>query len=61
MLCPPIFAGIKQPDKLARLLVRSRDVRPLVRVTVQARERKIIKCGLAAVLACNHMIDAKAV
>ncbi len=59
MFCPDIFAGIKQPDKLARLLIRSRDVRPLVRVAMQAGERKIINRGLAAVLACNHVVDAK--
>lgn len=35
------------------------DVRTLVRVAMQARERKIVKRGLAAVLACDHMIDAK--
>jgi hypothetical protein len=30
-----------------------------VRVAMQARERKIVRRGLAAVLACDHMIDAK--
>lgn len=59
MLCPAIFAGIKQPDKLARLLVRSRDVRTFVRVAMQTGEGKVVKRGLAAVLACNHVVDAK--
>ena len=59
MVGPVIFAGIKQPHKLTRLLVGSRDVRSLVRVAMQARERKIIKRCPAAVLACNYMVDAK--
>src|SRR5690348_16269126 len=59
MLRPDIFAGIKQPDKLACLLVRSRDVRALMRVAMQARERKIVEGGLASVLACNHVVVAK--
>lgn len=60
MLSPVIFAGIKQPDKLTLLLVRSRDVRPLERVAMQAGKRKIIERRFAAVLACNHVVDAKA-
>jgi len=59
MLRPDIFAGIKQPDNLACLLVRSGNVRALMRVAMQARERKIVEGGLASVLACNHVVDAK--
>src|SRR5689334_16411923 len=59
MLRPDIFAGIKQPDNLACLLVRSRNVRALMRVAMQARERKIVEGGLASVLACNHVVDTK--
>ena len=59
MLLPVVFAGIKQPEKLACRPVHSRHVWALMCVAMQAREGKIVQDRLAAVLACNYVIKAK--
>jgi hypothetical protein len=60
MFRPPVATGVEQRHELARLRVKTGDVRSLVVIAVAARQRKVVLIAWAAVLASDDMLDMEA-
>ena len=56
MLLPAVLSWIEERDKVARVGIMRRNVRPLEPVAAKAGVRKILQCGCPAMLLANNVV-----
>ena len=57
MVAPQVSSGVEEWNELTRLRIDPGDIRTFVKVTVKARERKVVRIAITAVLPSDDMLD----